>query len=162
MRCANNTKIIIIYPNWLVKQASYQAIMGCVPSSPPPYTSTKAASAVEKVAEVRTISRSLTTEEKLSRLRGLKLFILDNSVRESTVAQIRGHTSADKFQILDLIKSCQGIHHQIIATFGTFPRVDDHFCKQLLARGKEDYKEQHFYCFSELRDEVRFSISNLH
>jgi hypothetical protein len=36
-----------------------------------------------------------------ARLRKLKLFVLDNSVRESTVAQTRGHTLQDKHRIME-------------------------------------------------------------
>ena len=40
-----------------------------------------------------TIDRELSLRaEKRERLRNLDLFVLDNSIRESTVGQIRGHT----------------------------------------------------------------------
>ena len=91
---------------------------------------------------------------RLLRLQRLKLFVLDNSVRESTVAQVRGHTLADKHRIMTLVKDC-AFHNQLIATFGMMPRVDDVFAKELLSpEYKAAYSGQRLYCFAELRDGV--------
>ena len=38
---------------------------------------------------------------KMDRLRDLDLFVLDNSIRETTVGQLRGHTLEDKFAIYE-------------------------------------------------------------
>lgn len=38
------------------------------------------------------------------RLRNLDLFVLDNSLRETTVGQLRGHTIENKWQIFDQVK----------------------------------------------------------
>ena len=38
---------------------------------------------------------------KMSRLRDLDLFVLDNSIRETTVGQLRGHTLEDKWAIYE-------------------------------------------------------------
>ena len=43
---------------------------------------------------------------KYERLRDLDLVILDNSVRESTVGQLRGHTAEDKFMIYEEAAKC--------------------------------------------------------
>ena len=40
-------------------------------------------------------------------LRDLKLFVLDNSMRESTVGQTRGHTLADKSEIKKWTTKCK-------------------------------------------------------
>ena len=40
------------------------------------------------------------------RLKELDFVVLDNSVRESTVGQLRGHTSEDKFKIFDEATKC--------------------------------------------------------
>ena len=101
----------------------------------------------------------LTNQEKLERLKNVRLFILDNSVRESTVAQNRGHTFADKFKILDNVKSCKGIHHQLIANFVTKPRVDDLFIKEFNSTPHPEYDGQIYYCFSELFDTVSLILS---
>ena len=37
--------------------------------------------------------------EKLKQLKELDLFVLDNSLRESTVGQLRGHTIENKWKI---------------------------------------------------------------
>ena len=43
-------------------------------------------------------------EEKCNRLKNLDLFVLDNSIRESTVGQLRGHTLQNKIDILEQVK----------------------------------------------------------
>ena len=42
-------------------------------------------------------------EEKQKVLRELDLFVLDNSLRESTVGQLRGHTLESKWEIFDQV-----------------------------------------------------------
>ena len=59
-------------------------------------------------------------------LKNLDLFILDNSVRESTVGQLRSHTLQDKIQIYEQVKEC-GIEDIIVASFTDMKRVDDDF-----------------------------------
>ena len=39
-------------------------------------------------------------------LKNLDLFILDNSIRESTVGQLRSHTLEDNIQIYKEVKEC--------------------------------------------------------
>lgn len=39
--------------------------------------------------------------EKLKPLKEMELFVLDNSLRESTVAQLRGHTIENKWKIYE-------------------------------------------------------------
>ena len=39
--------------------------------------------------------------QKRARLRELDLLVLDNSIRESTVGQLRGHTLENKWKIYD-------------------------------------------------------------
>ena len=41
-----------------------------------------------------------------NRLKDLDLVVLDNSVRESTVGQLKSHTSEDKFKIFDEAQKC--------------------------------------------------------
>ncbi|XP_071491060.1 uncharacterized protein [Diadema antillarum] len=68
-------------------------------------------------------------------LRDLDLFVLDNSMRESTVAQLRGHTLENKWKIYEEVKKC-GFKHTIVASFSHMTRVDDDFVKQLKERGE--------------------------
>ena len=42
-------------------------------------------------------------EPKFQRLRDLDLFVLDNSIRESTVGALRGHTLQNKHDILEQV-----------------------------------------------------------
>ena len=57
------------------------------------------ASNKEKVASMRT---KLAAElEKRKKLKHSELFVLDNSLRESTVGQLRGHTLENKWKIYE-------------------------------------------------------------
>ena len=69
-------------------------------------------------------------------LRDLDCFVLDNSLRESTVGQLRGHTLENKWKIYEEVKRC-GIKHIIVAAFSHMTRVDDTFIKQLGERGED-------------------------
>ena len=42
--------------------------------------------------------------EKLKQLKELDLFVLDNSLRESTVGQLRGHTIENKWKIYNEVR----------------------------------------------------------
>jgi hypothetical protein len=44
-------------------------------------------------------------ERKQEILREKKLFVLDNSLRESTVGQLRGHTIENKWKIYEEVKN---------------------------------------------------------
>ena len=86
--------------------------------------------------------------QKRDRLRDMDFFCLDNSIRESTVGQLRSHTLQNKIDILKQIKRC-GIKDIIVASFSHMTRVDDDFCKYLRSTG-EDFSN--FYSFSEVSD----------
>ena len=60
----------------------------------------------------------------LERLKELDCFVLDNSIRETTVGQTRGHTLNTKLQILSVIKET-GISEFVIGSFGAKENVDD-------------------------------------
>ena len=58
-------------------------------------------------------------KEKMKPIKEMELFVLDNSLRESTVAQLRGHTIENKWKIYEEVshvlfliwtqsKSCEG------------------------------------------------------
>lgn len=79
-------------------------------------------------------------------LKRLDCFVLDNSLRESTVGQVRGHTLDNKMAIFDEVKKC-GFKHIIVAAFSHMTRVDDYFLEALMKRG-EDMGS--FYAFSDL------------
>ena len=83
-------------------------------------------------------------------LRNLDCFVLDNSIRESTVGQLRGHTLENKWKIYDEVKRC-GMKHIIVAAFSHMTRVDDEFIKQLGERG-EDFST--LYAFTEITEKI--------
>ena len=84
--------------------------------------------------------------EKMGRLKNLDLFILDNSIRESTVGQLRSHTAENKKAIFAEVKKC-GLEHIIVASFSHMTRVDDDFCQYLVDSG-ENFTN--LYSFSEV------------
>ena len=73
---------------------------------------------------------------KYRKLKDLDLFILDNSIRESTVGQTRGHTIDEKWKIYEEVKKC-GFKNIIVASFSHMTRVDDEFCRQLTEKGED-------------------------
>jgi 6-pyruvoyl-tetrahydropterin synthase len=85
-------------------------------------------------------------EQKRDRLSEMDFFILDNSIRESTVGQLRGHTIENKKAIYQQVKKC-GMHSIIVASFSQMARVDDEFCQWLKEQG-EDFDK--LFSFSEV------------
>jgi len=80
----------------------------------------------------------------------MNVFVLDNSLRESTVGQVIGHSLNDKFTILEAANSVK-FNDQIIGSFSSQRRVDDAFCEEL---AKMDTTGKNFYAFSEDSDKV--------
>ena len=66
----------------------------------------------------------------------LDLFVLDNSLRESTVGQTHGHLLEDKLAIMDAVASV-GVTHKIIGAFSGSRQVDDALATKLRARGDD-------------------------
>lgn len=104
----------------------------------------------EIAAEVKKIKSHIegVRVEKRERLKNLDFFCLDNSIRESTVGQIRSHTLQNKIEIFNEVKKC-GIKDIIVASFHSMTRVDDDFVKHLKRTG-EDFSN--FYSFSEVSE----------
>ena len=92
--------------------------------------------------------------KKRNRLKDLDFFILDNSIRESTVGQLRSHTYENKLQIYEQVKAC-GIKDIIVASFAHLTRVDDDFCQYLRDRG-EDFSR--LYSFSEVSEGIKDGV----
>ena len=86
--------------------------------------------------------------QKRERLKRMDFFCLDNSIRESTVGQLRSHTLQNKIDIFNEAKKC-GMKDIIVASFVRMTRVDDDFVKYLKSTG-EDFS--HLYSFSEVSD----------
>jgi len=93
--------------------------------------------------------------EKYERLKDLDLMIIDNSVRESTVGQLKGHTAQDKFEIFEEATKC-GFKEMLVGSFSHLTRVDDDFIKLLVQKTAEkpNAKEviKGFWGFSEIAD----------
>lgn len=84
-------------------------------------------------------------------LRNLDMFVLDNSLRESTVGQLRGHTLENKRTILAEVKKC-GFKHIIVSAFSHVPRVDDYFVKELSEQESDDMSC--YYAFTEIGEGI--------
>jgi len=83
-------------------------------------------------------------------LKNLNFYCLDNSIRESTVGQLRGHTLRNKVDIYREVKKC-GLTDIIVASFAHTPRIDDEFC-QWLREQNEDFSR--LFSFSEVTDGI--------
>ena len=87
-----------------------------------------------------------TNTSKYDIIRDLDFFVLDNSIRESTVGQLRGHTIEDKWAIYKEVKKMK-FHDIIVASFAHMTRVDDVFVQELADAGEDKSK---MWCFSEI------------
>ena len=85
--------------------------------------------------------------------KNLDFFVLDNSLRETTVAQIQSHTLSDKQKIFKEVKKC-GFTDIIVASFSSATRVDDTFVQWLSQTHKREYEK--FYSFSEVTVGVEY------
>jgi len=66
---------------------------------------------------IKEVSESIVQEKcKRARLKDLDLIVLDNSIRESTVGQLRGHTLENKWKIYNEVQKC-GFKFIIVAAF---------------------------------------------
>lgn len=98
-------------------------------------------------------SLSGINQSKRDYLRNMNVFVLDNSLRESQVAQPLGHTLKDKYKILEQIKACK-FQDVIVAAFGSNRRVDDAFCEDLEKAFEGTDAPQHTYAFTEVTDSI--------
>ena len=98
----------------------------------------------EEVARLEKVLKRKKAKRKV--LKNLDCFVLDNSIRESTVGQLRGHTLENKLAIFDEVKKC-GFKHMIVASFAHMTRVDDYFLDALVKRGED---MSLLYSFSDL------------
>ncbi|CAH1790966.1 unnamed protein product [Owenia fusiformis] len=85
---------------------------------------------------------------KYEALKDMDIFILDNSMRESTVGQLRGHSIESKRAIFNEVKKC-GFKNTIIASFSHMTRVDDKWMKMLIDEGEDP---EYLWAFSEVTD----------
>ena len=73
---------------------------------------------------------------KYERLQNMDFFVLDNSIRESTVGQLRGHTVENKWAIYNEVKKMK-FKHVIVASFSHMTRVDDVFIRELVEKEED-------------------------
>jgi len=85
-------------------------------------------------------------QEKVNTLKNLDLFVLDNSMRETTVASVRGVTIENKRTIFNEVKKC-GFKHYIIDSVNNQYHVPEPFLEELIEKG-EDLSGA--FCFSEV------------
>ena len=110
----------------------------------------EAAQIEAELARIATEMQEIVSERRKI-LQDLDLFVLDNSIRESTVGQLRSHTLKNKLEIFEQVKKV-GIKDIIIASFSHMTAVDDDFV-QYLKDHDEDFS--HFYSFSEITEGVK-------
>lgn len=95
--------------------------------------------------------------QKRERLKNLDFCLLDNSIRESTVGQLRSHTLQNKIDIFNEVQKV-GVKDMIVASFAHMTRVDDDFAKYLKERG-EDFSR--FFSFSEVSDGIKNGVYDM-
>ena len=95
------------------------------------------------------IAEQYNTKRKI--LRELDFFVLDNSIRETTVGQLRGHTLENKIKIYQETKKC-GFEYIIVASFNHMTRVGDTFCQWLVDNNEDRSK---MFSFSEVTEGVK-------
>ena len=83
-------------------------------------------------------------QSKLDRLRNMELFVLDNSMRETTVASLHSHTLQDKRDIYEEIKKC-GFKYYFIESFTADLRIGEIFLQELIDK-KEDLSGAFVFC----------------
>ena len=97
-------------------------------------------------------------KKKRARLKDLDLIVLDNSLRESTVGQLRGHTLENKRKIYDEVRKC-GFQFKIVAAYSHMTRVDDSWVAAIVRdceEGKEDLGN--LFAFSEFIESISQGI----
>ncbi|XP_068759042.1 uncharacterized protein [Montipora capricornis] len=104
---------------------------------------------------IKEVAEGIAQEKrKRARLKDLDLIVLDNSIRESTVGQLRGHTLENKWKIYNEVQKC-GFKFIIVAAFSHMTRVDDTFIRQLVARGED---VSNLFAFTEVTETVNDGI----
>ena len=76
-----------------------------IAASPPAKKSKKMSEIEKEVTRIREDIEKVRVQKR-QRLRDLDFFILDNSIRESTVGQLRSHTIENKKKIYEQVKKC--------------------------------------------------------
>nr|QPL12217.1 ilborin B [Halisarca dujardinii] len=88
--------------------------------------------------------------EKRERLKNMEFFLLDNSIRESTVGQLRSHTLETKQKIFRHVQKTRA-KHIVVASFSHMTRVDDDFCQWIVDNNLD---RSGLFSFSEVSDRI--------
>jgi len=97
--------------------------------------------------QIREVNKNVQAfSGKRKTLQELDLFVLDNSLRETTVGQLRGHTIENKWAIYKEVKRI-GFKHIIVGSFSHMTRVGETFIRQLKEAGEDT---ELMYSFTEL------------
>ena len=108
--------------------------------------------------EIREVRESFVQGRKMrERLKELDLFVLDYSIRESTVHKIAGHTVNDKWKIYNEVKKC-GFKYVVVAAFSHMTRVDDSFVGELVTNGED---VDNFFAFTEIIESIKDGIPDV-
>ena len=81
---------------------------------------------------------------KLDVLKNMELLVIDNSLRETTVASIKAHTVTSKRAIFEEIKKC-GFKYYFVEAFNNETRMGDIFLEELI-KNKEDLSGAFAFC----------------
>ena len=104
---------------------------------------------------MKSVGESIAKEKlKRRRLRELEMIVSDNSIRESTVGQLRGHTLENKWKIYNEVKKC-GFKFIIVAAFSHMTRMDDSFIEEIVAKGED---VTNLFAFTEIIESVKDGI----
>ena len=109
--------------------------------------------------EIESLEAELLEQKETKRkiLQKLDLFVLDNSIRETTVGQLRGHTLQNKIKIYQEAKKC-GFEYCIVASFNHMTRVGDTFCQWLKDNNEDRTK---MFSFSEFTEGVKDGVADI-
>ena len=113
----------------------------------------------EKLSPVEKFERDVEKKlrkanEAKEKLKNQNLFVLDNSLRETTVASLQAHTIENKRAIYDEIKRVC-FKHFFEESFSTQTRIGDLFLEELIKAG-EDLSNT--FAFSELWEVVKDGV----
>ena len=89
-------------------------------------------------------------EKHIERLKNLDLFVLDNTIRETTVGSLRGHTLENKKLIYEEVKKCK-FQYYVIESFNHENRVGELLLQDLIDRGEDLSKA---FAFSEVWESI--------
>ena len=109
----------------------------------------------EAVAEASALVPLRTVDvARRQRLRDMKVFVLDNSLREPTVAASMGHNLSDKQAIFDCVSDV-GFDYIVVGALNHSTQVDDIFCEKVGASAQSTgeasgKKMPNLFSFSEL------------